>query len=405
MAASAGDNAMAMAMERPPVTPLGWRENPAGLAILLTSVALLVFGVVMVHSAVASVAEPGPWYARRDVRHTLFAGGALILLLLAWRWDYRHLIGRRRLPILLAVLLVLALASVAMVYAPGIGREVGRKWRWIRLGPPEYGIGFQPSELVKLAMVLFLAAWLAHPSARVRSWKTVVPAMGLIGACAAAVIREDFGTGMMIALCGAAAMFLAGVPWYWLLGFLPPGAAGFYLLVMLDNHRWSRITAFLNPWDESNPCTYQARQSLLAIMTGGWFGQGVGHGMVKRGYLPEGATDFIFSVFCEEWGMAGAMLLIALVVVWLWQARRAAVASGDRFGRLLAGSLGFVIAIQMILHIAVDLVAAPPTGIGLPFISAGGTQLLTTAAATALIISVTAHRWREPQDGGRLEIT
>jgi len=370
-----------------------WRSNPAGVGLLLATLSLLAFGVVMVHSAVASVAEPGAWYARRDVRHTLFALAAMLVLLVAWRVDYRRFVPRRGVPKALLAVLVLALVCGVLVYVPSIGHRVGGRARWIRIGPPSYHIGFQPSELIKLSLVIFLAGWLSRKTTNVRSLiRTFLPAMLLTLVCVAMVIREDLGTAVLIGLGAAATMFLAGVPWHYLLGLVPPGALGFWLFVVRDPHRWGRIMAMVDPWSQSNPSAYHARQSLLAITTGGWFGKGLGHGMLKRGYLPEGATDFIFSVFCEEWGLVGAVMLVGLVIVWMWHARRAAVTSGDSFGRLLAGSLGFVIAVQALLHVAVDLVAAPPTGIGCPFISAGGTRLVTMALAASLILSVTAHR-------------
>jgi len=373
--------------------PFTWEANPAGLGLVLATLSLLAFGVVMVHSAVASVAEPGVWYARRDVRHTLFALAAAVVLLTAWRFDYRRLVGTRRVPILLAGLLVVAMACTLLVYVPGLGRAVGGRHRWIRIGPGEYGIGFQPSELVKLSLVIFLAGWLTRKGTDVRSVRgTLVPALALLGVCVALVVREDFGTAMLIGIAGLVTMFLAGVPWWHLLLLLPPAVGGAWVFVLADPKRWGRIAAMIDPWCTSNPSAYHARQSLLAIMTGGTFGKGLAQGMLKRGYLPEGPTDFIFSVFCEEWGLVGALLLMGLILMWMWHARRAALAAGDSFGRTLAGSLGFVISFQAVLHVAVDLVAAPPTGIGCPFISAGGTRLIAMAAAAAVILSVTAHR-------------
>ncbi len=384
-----------MEMTRKPAShvPFTWQANPAGLGLMLATLSLLAMGVVMVHSAVASVAEPGLWYARRDVRHTIFALGAVAVLLVAWRLDYRRLVGARRVPILLACLLAAALICGLLVYVPAVGRAVGGRYRWIRIGPAEYGIGFQPSELIKLTVVIFLAGWLTRRATDVRSFRrTFLPALLLTLVCVGLVVREDLGMAALIGAGAVATMFLAGVPWYYLLTLLPPAAGSFYLFVVRDPGRWRRITAMIDPWCTSNPSAYHARQSLLAIMTGGHFGRGLGQGMLKRGYLPEGPTDFIFSVFCEEWGLIGALLLVGLVLMWMWHARRAALRAGDAFGRALAGSLGFLIAFQAILHIAVDLVAAPPTGIGCPFISAGGTRLIATAAAASLILSVTAHR-------------
>lgn len=382
-----------MAGKAEPRLRLTWAESPSGLGLLLVTLSLLAFGVVMVHSTVASVAELGPWRSRRDVMHTAYACLAVVVLLVAWRVDYRRLVSDRRVPILLGILLCAALVISTLVYVPGIGHEVGKKYRWVRFVVFGVPIGFQPSELIKLTMLIFLAGWLTRPATKVRSFLwTFLPAMAVIGGCVAMVIREDFGTAMLISMAGLATLFLAGVPWYYLLGVIVPSGGAFYLLVRHSAYRWARIMAMIDPWNADNPCAYQTRQSLLAIITGKYGGKGLGHGMLKRGFLPEAQTDFIFSVFCEEWGLLGAVLLVGLILLWMWHARGVAVKAGDGFGRTLAGSLGFLIAMQSVLHVAVDLVAAPPTGIGCPFISIGGTRLITMALSASLIISVNSHR-------------
>jgi len=371
-------------------TRLPLKDNPTGQGIILTCLGLLAFGAVVVHSATSSVGPCPPWYARQEVRHVIFAGLACLVLFFAWRFDYRRLMWGRRLPIMPAVGLLLALACCVMVFVPGIGRSVGGCHRWIRVGPDEYAIGFQPSELVKLALAIFLAAWLSRDSADVRSWKTFVPAVAVTAVCAAAVVTEDFGTAAIICLVAGVTMLLGGVPVGYLLGLTAPAAAGFYLFVMRVPHRWARITAMTDVWAQGNPSTYQPRQALLAVLLGGWTGKGPGNGIQKL-FLPEAATDFIFSVCCEEWGFIGALVLTGLIAIWVWNCRRAALGASDRFGRLLVGSLGFLIAVQATLHIAVNLVVAPPTGISFPFVSAGGTALVIAAAAAALIVSVTAR--------------
>ena len=375
-----------------PTGRVAMRHNTTGQGLILTTLALLALGVVMVHSAVASVAEPGAWYVRLDVRHTMFAALAAIVVAAAWRVDYRRLSGRRGVPVVAGCLLAGSLVFGLLVFVPGVGHAVGGYYRWIRIGPPKYSIGFQPSELIKLMLVVFLAAWLSHEGGKVRSFRrTFLPACAVIGLCVGLVVTQDFGTAVVMCLAAGVTLLLAGVPWYYLAGLVPAAAGGFYAFVVRSPHRWARITAMLDPSSLTNPSAYQPRQSLLAIVTGGWFGKGPGRGMIKLGFLPEDSTDFIFSVFCEEWGFVGAMLLMGLVVMWIWFARRAAVRSGDRFGRLLAGSMGFLIAVQAVLHIAVDVVAAPPTGMGLPFVSAGGTALVMMAGATALIVSVSSR--------------
>lgn len=369
------------------------RDNPTGRGLILVVLALMAVGVVMVHSASGSVSEPGgAWHGRRDIRHTIFAGAAILLLLGAWRLPYRWLTRGGKLPLLAAGLLFLALVGSALVYVPGLGHSVGGRFRWLRVWIGGVSLTFQPSELIKVAMVIFLAAWLTREGGDVRSFRrTFLPALGVVGLCVGAVIREDFGTAMLIGATGGAVLLLGGVPWY-LLSMLVAGAgAGFYAFVVRDPRRWERVLVLLDPWSSTNPAAYQPRQSIIAIVNGGWFGRGVGNGVSKLGFLPEDCTDFIFSVYCEEWGVMGAMLLMGLLLMWIWHARRACIRAADPLGSVLAGSLGFLIAFQAVLHIAVDLVVAPPTGIGLPFVSAGGTRLLILSGAAALMVSVTAR--------------
>lgn len=380
-------------------------DNPTGKGLILSTLALLALGVVLVHSALASASIPREWYTRVDFRHTAFAGLAFVVMLLAWRLDYRWLLGGKRLPVLPTVILGLALLSGMLVFVPGVGHSVGGDARWIRIGPSHYAIGFQPSEVIKLAVVIFLAAWLSREQTNVRGFLwPFLPAMALIGMSAGLVITQDFGTAVLICCSATVTLILAGVPLHYFLTLIPPAAAAVFVLVFKTPHRMERINAFLtSDWGilHANPITqanlWQPQQSLVAILRGGWFGQGVGNGITKMGFLPEDTTDFIFAVFCEEWGFVGAMLLIGLVVLFMWQSRKASLTAGDKFGRVLAGSLGFIIAMQAVLHVAVDLVAIPPTGMSFPFLSAGGTSLVIMAGAVALMVSVTAHRAQTPQ--------
>ncbi len=387
------------------------RHNHVGKGIFLVTFALLMLGVVMVHSAVASVVDPGPWYLRKDVRHTIFAALALLILATTRLVNYRVLAWRipvfgppgsathrstsflhEHVPFLPALGLAISIACGILVFVPGIGRQVGGAHRWIRIGPPGYGMGFQPSELIKISLLVFLAVWISDKSTDVRSFtRTLLPVGVLIAVCLVLVGVQDLGTGLIIAAVSAVTLFLASVPWYYLLGMLGLGAGGFSALLMITPHRLARIQAMIEPWSVTNPASYQPRQSLLAILTGGMTGKGLGRGMIKQGFLPEGETDFIFSVFFEECGFLGALVLVGLVLVWIWLVRKAALRASDDLGRVLVGSLGFLIGLQAVLHIAVDVVAAPPTGINFPFVSAGGTALLTSTLALAIILSVTAR--------------
>ncbi len=374
------------------LTP-GQTDKATARGLVLTTLGLLALGVVMVNSAIASVAEPPRWYARVDVRHGIFAILALLTLIVGCRLDYRRLGRGRSFPVLAAVLLGVAVICGGLVFVPGIGRQIGGYWRWVRFGPPKFQIGFQPSELIKVLLVVFLAAYLSRAAVNVRSFtRAFLPAVLVTGVCVALIITQDFGTGLIIAISALVTMLLAGVPWHYLMTLVPPAAVGCGFLILRSSYRMARIQAMFDPWCRTNPSAYQPRQALIAIISGGWFGKGLGRGILKFGFLPEDSTDFIFAAFCEEWGFVGAMLLMTLVAMWIWFAWRSAMHAGDKFGRTLAGSLGFLIAVQAVMHITVNVSKMPPTGVSLPFVSAGGTSLVILAGAAALIASVAARR-------------
>ena len=359
----------------------------------MSTLALLAVGVVMVHSALATVGDVGPWYTRSGVRHVLFAVVAAILVFFAWRFNYRRLLAGKRLPLLPVVLLGAAMLCGPLVFVPGLGKSVGGCHRWIGVMCGQVFIGFQPSELIKLSLVVFLAAWFSRPATDVRSFKrTFLPAVALVGACIGLVITEDFGTAVVIALAAGATMLLAGVRWYCLAGLAVSAAAAFCGLLTAMPSKLLRFRAMADPWSADNACAYQLRQSLTASAAGGWTGKGTGLGMMKLGFLPEDSTDFIFAILCEEWGFVGAAGLMLLIAVWMLFALASARRAADGFGQLLAGSLGFLVALQAVMHIAVNLGWLPPTGVSLPFVSAGGSSLVLMACATALIVSVSARR-------------
>jgi len=371
-------------------------QNATGTSVLVLTLALLAIGVVMVPSAVSSlrVVEVEHWWSRVSHRHIVFAVASAVVLMTFWRMDYHWLARTRRLPLVGVVsgvpALVLLLAAVGLgvlVLIPGVGHKVGDYARWLRVPAGGVELSVQPSEFIKIALVVFLAAWLTHPNTQPRRLWTFVAAALVTGACVGVIITQDFGTAAVVGLSAAVTMILAGVPWYYLGVFIPASAGAFWLLVVNVPYRWSRFEAMMDPWG-----TYHTKWGLVAILSGGWWGKGLGEGTIKQGYLPERSTDYIFSVWCEELGLVGGALLLLLLAVWMFQVRRAAVRAPDRFGLALAGGVGFVVAMQSLLHIAVNLAAyVPPKGIGLPFVSAGGTSMLILAAAVAMIVSVTSR--------------
>jgi cell division protein FtsW len=374
-------------------------ENGTGQGLLLTTLGLLCLGVVMVHSAVATVTAPagdggaawdwGRFLKRLDVKHLIYAVVATVVLMAAWLFDVRWFKAKRAFPRMACLLLLAALALCSLVYVPGLSYSVGGWKRWIRVGP----ITIQPSEILKLTLIIFLAAWLTRDPAKVRSFfRRFVPSLFLIGGCMGIVITQDFGTAMLIAVSAGVTLLLAGVRWWYLVLLIGLAGVGFYFFVYLNDYRWKRVMVLFNPGSQESRATYQTTQSLLAVATGGWTGKGLGLGTLKLGYLPEDSTDFLFAIICEELGLVGAGLVMGLILVWVLLARRAAARSSDRFGSVLAGSLGFLIGLQAVIHIAVDLVVAPPKGLGLPFVSYGGTSLVIMATAAAMVVSVTSRR-------------
>jgi len=371
-------------------TPL--RTDGPGKGLLVVGVAMLSLGVVMVYSASANVTGSESLLGMMAGRHLAYAVLAAAVMCLLWRVDYHVLTRGGGMGTLTTVLLAAALVLAALVLVPGIGAEVKGARRWYRFQIASVPLSFQPSELVKLATVLALACWLGRPERDVRSFtRAFLPAVAVVAVCVGLVILEDFGTAAVIALTAGAVLLLAGVPWYYLVTLLPAAAAGFYLLVVQVPVRWARIVAFIDPWDQGSRWTYQGRQALIAIGSGGLWGKGLGNGSLKLGYLPEDSTDFIFAVICEELGFVGAAILLGLIAMVLYFAWRAACRSGDKTGRLLAGGMGVLLGLQALLHVAVNIGSAPPTGMNLPLVSAGGTALLVSAVAVAVIVSVATH--------------
>ncbi|MCE5325052.1 MAG: FtsW/RodA/SpoVE family cell cycle protein [Planctomycetaceae bacterium] len=380
--------------------PLSLGENALGRGLALITLALLALGVVLVQSALASVNEPGAWYHRVDVRHTIFAVAAILVLLAACHFDYRRLARPRGgLPVWAVVVFCGAMITGLLVFVPGLGKQMGTYYRWVRFGPPQYNIQFQPSELIKYALVILLAALFTMQPQRCRRAPWVLGALGVIAVAMALVITQDMGTAIIIGAAGLTTMLLAGVPWYYAAALLPPAAVGFWYYITHMAVKMARIGAWMDPWSQENASSHQVRESLLAITSGGWFGKGPGNSVMKLGYLPERTTDYIFAVFCEEWGLMGSLLLFALLAAWAWYVRCTAVKANNRFGSVLAAALGFTILLQALMHIAVNLNVLPPTGICLPFVSYGGTQMLILAVAAALIISVSARREMATEDG------
>ena len=349
---------------------------------LLAAVLLLTgFGLVMVYSASAVTAQARVhdqfYYLKRQL---VAAGVGLALLLALLKLGYRRL-EPLAVPLLLAVVVALLLVLV-----PGIGKVAGGARRWIDLGV----IRFQPAEAAKVALVLYLARSLAHKKERVRLFSIgFLPHVMVTGLLVVLVLAEkDLGTAVILLLVLLVMLFAGGVKIGYLLGsvvFAIP--VGWYLIAGTP-YRMQRITAFLDPWQHREGIGFQIVESLLGIGNGGWLGQGLGEGKGKLFYLPAAHTDFIAAVIAEEVGLVGMSLLVFLFALMVWRGFRATTLAPDPFGCYLALGLTTLIGSQALVNLAVVLGLLPTKGLTLPFVSYGGSSLMTMLAAAGMLLSV-----------------
>lgn len=334
--------------------------------------------------------RPTHWYwTPTGVKQLGFAIAALITFLLVGYFDYSKLARGAvwRNPIVWLV--VVAAVSCAAVLVPGIGREMNGARRWISLGFTQ----FQPSEVGKWSLVIFLAYFISQRKVKLENFLTgFLPTLVPVGIIALLIVIQDFGTAALIGLC-TVAILLAGRAklWHMLVSAAPALMAATWF-VTHKAYRMKRMTAFMDPYADPQGQGYHMIQSLLSFSTGGIFGRGLGNGIQKLGYLPEDTTDFIFAVICEEMGLFGAALTIALYLGILYVAWQLMKQSRDGFGRMLAFGIGAMIGMQALINIAVATVSVPTKGLSLPLVSAGGTGLIITCGALGLLNSVARHK-------------
>jgi cell division protein FtsW len=353
---------------------------------LLAAVLLLTgFGLVMVYSASAVTADArlhDQFYFLK--RQLVAAAGGLVLLA-----GFLQL-GYRRLPSLAIPMLGAVLVALLLVLIPGVGRVAGGARRWIDLGV----MSFQPAEAAKVVLVLYLARSLARKKERVRIFSIgFLPHVLVTGVLVVLVLLEkDLGTAVILVLLLGTLLFAGGVPVGYLLGAALLAAPVAWKLVAGTPYRMARITAFLDPWQHRDGIGFQIVESLIGIGNGGWLGQGLGEGKGKLFYLPAAHTDFIAAVIAEETGLLGMALLLLLFGVLVWRGLRATFNAPDAFGCYLALGLTILIGAQGLVNLAVVLGLLPTKGLTLPFVSYGGSSLMTMLVAAGMLLSVSASR-------------
>ena len=346
-----------------------------------TTLVLVAISIVMVYSASNQMAagtavRPNAYL----VKQVLFAVMGLIAMFVAMRIDYERYRDPRVILPLVGVTL-LALAAVLV-----IGPEINGTHRWFAVA----GVGIQPSELAKLAIILFTAAVLERRMDQIDKVQyalgpiavVLAPMVGLI------LLQPDFGSSMALLAIVAVMVFAAGLAWrhivYTALSVVP-FVIGF---AVIAPYRVRRLTAFLDPWDDRLKDGYQVVQSLIAVGSGGLTGRGLSYSVQKLGYLPYPHTDFIYAVVAEELGLIGASVLLACFCVITWRGLRTASRAPDAFGSFLALGLTAMIAVQAFVNMSVVLGLLPTKGITLPFISAGGSSLIMSLAGMGVLLNI-----------------
>src|SRR5688500_8457369 len=365
--------------------------------LTLCVLSLLFLGVVMVQSAAMNVTGDAKWqWTERGMKHLVYAMVAIVTFFAVGNIDYAWLArAKPRNPFRNPILWAFAVAGFAciIVLIPHVGIEVNGARRWLPLGI----VQVQPSELAKWSMVVLLAWWLTHPPVDLsKFFLGFVPTCLPIGVMCLLVVIQDFGTAALIGLCALTMMLAGRVKLWHLLIAIPPACAAALWFVMSEQYRWARRTALLDPWARPEHEGYHMVQSLLSFSTGGILGKGLGNGVQKLGYLPEDTTDFIFAVICEELGLFGALLTVAMYLGILYVAWQAVKQNRDGFGRMLAFGVGAMVGLQAMINIAVATVSVPTKGMSLPLVSAGGSGLVITCAALGLLYSVLKHE--HPED-------
>jgi cell division protein FtsW len=351
--------------------------------LFLATLALVCVSVVMVYSASAVMAldrYQQPYYF--VTRQVMWALLGLAVLSIVMRVDYRTY---RNEQVVWGAVGVVALLLVAVLFS----RPINGSHRWFGIG----GFGVQPSELAKVAAVLFTAITLDRRMARINDLKYSLSPIALItGGLAALILMEpDFGTAAAMALVVGVMIVAAGLNYRYVLGLLALAIPLGYLILISAPYRMRRWLAFWCPECDPLGDGFHLLQSLIAVGSGGWLGRGLMGGVQKLYFLPEPQTDFIYAVIAEELGLLGATLVVVCFCVIAWRGLRASVTAPDRFGAFLALGITTMVVAQALLNISVVLGLAPTKGIPLPLVSSGGSSLLVNLASIGVLLNISQH--------------
>jgi cell division protein FtsW len=360
------------------------RKLTPDLPLFGVVVSLVCVGVVMVYSASAIVAADrfhDPFFFLKKQLFWAVLGlgclwGGMLL-------DYRSL-ERLMMPLLVGSFVLLALVLV-----PPFGQSINGTRRWFHVGP----VSFQPVELAKFSLVLYLASFLSRRQEVIaRFTEGLLPILLVAGGMAAlTLLQPDLGNSLALVILTLALAYMAGARVQHMAAIACAALPVVVALVALKPYRWRRMVAFMNPWDDPQGSGFQIIQSFLALGSGGWLGVGLGDSKQKLFYLPEPYTDFIFAIIGEELGMIGTTAIVALFALLIWRGLRIGLRAPDTFGAYLGLGLTIMLATQTIVNLGVVTGALPTKGLPLPFISFGGSALLMTMFSAGVLLNISQH--------------
>lgn len=359
-------------------------RRPPDYSILTTVLTILVLGLFMVFSASyyeAAQDYGDPYYFLK--RQVVWAAIGLAAMFFLSNLEYWKL-GRWAKPIMFVSIVLLVLVVI-----PEVGHATRGSRRWLGFGP----LQFQPSEAVKLSMVIFLAWFFAQDKARARRLiRGIVPFLGIIGLVGGLImLQPDLGTTVAVAGTGFLMLFIAGAPLGTLFGLGLAALPGVGALIFSEAYRRQRFLSFLNPWKDPQDTGYHIIQGLYALGSGGLFGVGFTQSRQKYFYLPERHTDFIFAIVGEELGFIGAITLLVFFALFAWRGFRVALTAPDTLSSLLAAGVTSMVVLQVIINVGVVTSTLPITGITLPLVSFGGSSLVFTLAGIGILLNVSRY--------------
>ena len=355
------------------------------ISLIITIFLICIYGIVMIYSASSIWAE----YKFNDKFHyvimqSLFFIVGFFLMIIVSKVSYTYYLKKSNTILLICFILLI------LVLIPGIGSVRNGSRSWFGIG----GLGIQPSEFMKLALIIFTSKYIHNNPKQMKSVvKGAFPVL-LITMISFFLImlQPDFGTGTILVLTIVAMLFISGVDFSFFIKIGLLGMVGAALLIIAAPYRMNRIVAFLNPWSDPLGTGFQSIQSLYAIGPGGLFGMGFGKSVQKHFYLPEPQTDFIFSIISEELGIIGIISVATLFLIIITRCIKISIKAPDTFSKFLTFGIVFQLSFQTLLNLAVVVGLVPVTGVTLPFFSYGGSSLIITLVSMGIILNISRYK-------------